>query len=142
MTHVFYICQENGVSLLTLELSQSTRSEPLIVSKCLLFGFGCSSKCQLSQEFAKLVFFPISFHYGQIDPCSNLFYDFPLRQLIRKIWTQTPELNTILKGKNKVSAGFFYIFMIFEIVIEIDLGSKLRITMRLSKHLSPSTTVS
>ena len=38
---------------------------------------------------------------------------------------QTPELNTILKSKNKVSASFFYIFMIFEIVTEIDLGSEL-----------------
>lgn len=43
--------------------------------------------------------------------------------------TQTPELNTILKGKNKVSAGFFYIFMIFECVTEIDLGSELHVTM-------------
>lgn len=54
--------------------------------------------------------------------CSTLLYD--SFSIIRKIWTQTPELNTVSKGKTRVSAGFFYIFMALEIVIEIEPGSK------------------
>lgn len=54
--------------------------------------------------------------------CSTLLYD--SFSIIRKIWTQTPELNTVSKGKTRVSTGFFYIFMALEIVIEIEPGSK------------------
>lgn len=101
----------------------------------LTFGVWGSSEPELSQEFATLVVFPISILSLWLDTLMlKSTLPVPFTIVNQKNMDPNSWAKHNFKGKARVSTGFFYIVMAFEIIIEIDLGSEWNFPVWCSKH--------